>query len=293
MGNGIWFSASSCGITPGPQTVGTGASAKEYMQFSTTIMSQFPNTPNSVLTHQEMLETNVICNYEMTVDGIAVPIATKLDAVADVNKIKQDDDTNDIAAAQVGKTIKVDTAPYVSGSAVTLGSAIDINFDSIGELTNGFYIHSCTADNQLEAQIATSATDPTLMNNPDYKKLDLITNSCAASTTGDATMTSINPVTTGTKFTFNQFAFVDKQSSFDNPLLKFELNCVLKFGNKPTCPSGSGSGSSGSGSGRRRRDAGQDDASVSVTFTVTAKAADSGANEMMISAMAASAFLLL
>ena len=33
-----------------------------------------------------MLETNVICNYEMTVDGIAVPIATKLDAVADINK---------------------------------------------------------------------------------------------------------------------------------------------------------------------------------------------------------------
>jgi len=122
-------------------------------------------------------------------------------------------------------------------------------------------------------------------------------------------MQSINPVTTGTKFTFNQFAFVDKQSSFAEPKLAFELNCVLKFGNKPTCPSGSGSGSSGSGSGRRRRDAGQDDASVSVSFTVTpgdgdysisdgvvtgtAKAADSGANEMMVSALAASAFLLL
>ena len=135
----------------------------------------------------------------------------KIDYNAFSERIKQDDDTNDIAAAQVGKTIKVDTAPYESGKAVTLGSAIDINFDSIGELTNGFYIDSCIADNQLEAQIATSANDPTLKDNPDYKKLDLITDSCAASTAGDATMTSINPVTTGTKFTFNQFAFVDKR----------------------------------------------------------------------------------
>ena len=49
--DGIWFSASSCGITPGPKTVGDGPSAKEYMQFSTTIMSQFSNTPKAVLTH--------------------------------------------------------------------------------------------------------------------------------------------------------------------------------------------------------------------------------------------------
>ena len=57
---GIWFSASSCGITPGPQTVkvpSTDPNApsgttvdKTYMQFATTIMSQFDNTPNSVLT---------------------------------------------------------------------------------------------------------------------------------------------------------------------------------------------------------------------------------------------------
>ena len=218
----------------------------------------------------------------------------KIDYNVFSERIKQDDDTNDIAAAQVGKTIKVNTDPYVSGSAVTLGSAIDINFDSIGELTNGFYIDSCTADNQLEEKIATSANDPTLMNNPDYKSLSLIANSCANPST-DATMTAIKPVTTGTKFTFNQFAFVDKrkfalkttwinpcsESSFAAPKLAFELNCVLKFGNKPAC-----------GGARRRRDAGQEDASVSVSFTVTpgdgdysisdgvvtgtAKAADSG-----------------
>ena len=33
-----------------------------------------------------MLETAVVCNYELTVDGIAVAIDTELDAVADENK---------------------------------------------------------------------------------------------------------------------------------------------------------------------------------------------------------------
>jgi len=126
-------------------------------------------------------------------------------------------------------------------------------------------------------------------------------------------MQSIKPTTTGTVFSFNQFAFVDATSTFDNPKLAFELNCVLKFGTKPSCTSGSGgSGTGGSGAGRRRREAQSDDASVTVSFTVTPgdddysvsdgvvtsvegspKAADSGANEMMVSALAASAFLLL
>lgn len=286
--SGIWFSASSCGISPGVQTVQTGGTPKQYMQFSTTIMSTFDDTPNTVLTQQEMLETAVVCNYELTVDGIAVAIDTELDAVEDENKIDQDEDTNDIDAAQVGKTIKVNNAAYVASSDVTLGSGVEITFDSIGELTTGFYIDSCVADNELTF----GATG--------YKSLALITNSCAASTSGDATMTSINPVTDGTVFSFNQFAFVDSSSTFDTPVLSFELNCVLKFGTKPSC-----------GTGRKRR-AGEDSGTeVSVSFSVTPegdykvsdgvvtnvegapKSTDSGANEMMVSALAASALLLL
>lgn len=288
--SGIWFSASSCGISPGVETVVFEGVSTQYMQFSTTIMSTFDNTANSVLTQQEMLETAVVCNYEMTVDGIAVAIDTELDAVEDANKIDQDEDTNDIDAAQVGKTIEVNNAAYVSSSDVTLGSLVEITFDSIGELTTGFYIDSCVADNELT------------FGDTGYKSLALITNACAASTSGDATMTSINPVTDGTEFSFNQFAFVDSSSTFDTPVLSFELNCVLKFGTRPSC-----------GTGRKRRAFAREDSGteVSVSISVTPegdykvsdgvvtnvegapKSTDSGANEMMVSALAASAFLLL
>ena len=52
--SGIWFSASSCGISPGVQTVSVGGTPKQYMQFSTTIMSDFDNTANSVLTQVKL-----------------------------------------------------------------------------------------------------------------------------------------------------------------------------------------------------------------------------------------------
>ena len=101
----------------------------------------------------------------------------------------------------------VNNAAYVASDDVTLGSAVEITFDSIGELTTGFYIDSCVADNELDV----GATG--------YKSLALITDSCAASTSGDATMTSINPVTDGTEFSFNQFAFVDSCKSFSKKIL--------------------------------------------------------------------------
>merc|ERR1739838_346633 len=92
-----------------------------------------------------------------------------------------------------------------------------------------------------------------------------------------------------------------KASTFDTPVLSFELNCVLKFGTKPSC-----------GARKRRAAAPEEGATeVSVSFSVTPegdykvsdgvvtnvegapKSTDSGANEMMVSALAASAFLLL
>jgi len=282
----IYFSASSCGIEGGLETV----SSVEYMQFKTTLMSQFTANAGDVLTQQHMLETAIICNYQTSVDGISVAINPQLDAVEEANKIDQDEDTNEIDEDEVTTVTKVDTKVYVPGADVTLGSAINIDFSSIGELTSGYYIDSCVADNEYDS------------GNGAYKSLNLVTNGCAAATSSAASMATIKPVlgSSSTDLSFDQFAFVDASSTFDAPVLKFELNCVLKFGTAPTC------------SGRKRRALNDAEASeVSVTLPIKAtgpinysaegiatlgaqqKSAESGATEMMISAMAAAGFLLL
>merc|ERR1711892_1495887 len=123
----------------------------------------------------------------------------------------------------------------------------------------------------------------------------------------------INPQlgATSTDLSFEQFAFVDATSTFDAPVLKFELNCVLKFGTAPSCdPAVS----------RRRRATqnanGDTMEPVSISIPVIAdgainysggiatagpenlanlgaKSAESGATEMLVSAMAAAGFLML
>merc|ERR1712106_945211 len=99
----IYFSASSCGIEGGLETV----SSVEYMQFKTTLMSQFTANTGDVLTQQHMLETAIICNYQTSVDGISVAISPQLDAVEEANKIDQDEDTNEIDEDEVTTVTKL------------------------------------------------------------------------------------------------------------------------------------------------------------------------------------------
>jgi len=298
----IYFSASSCGI----QGAVTDVSGTDYMQFKTTLMSSFSANTGDILTDQEMLETDIICNYELSVDGIMVAITPQLDAVAEADKIDQDEDTNEIAETEVTTAVTVNGDAYVEDPNgnfpdVTLGSAMKIDFTAIGELETGYYIESCVANNEVADSNAAT-----------YKDLDLVTAGCA-SLVDDATMTTINPTldATSTALSFDQFAFVDSTSTFDAPVLKFELNCVLKFGTAPTpaqCAA----------SGRRRRSMARgktvqqrsDTTEVTVSFPVSAegdmnysdgiataagkpKSADSGATEMLVSAMATAGFLLL
>jgi len=300
----IYFSASSCGI----EGAVTQVENEEYMQFKTTVMSKFNADTGAVLTQQHMLETDIICNYELSVDGIMVAIAPQLDAVLEENKIDQDEDTNEIAESEVSTTITVNDVTYVDGADVTLGNALKIDFSAIGELTSGYYIDSCVADNELVAQLADGG------NNPLYKNLDLVANGCALTAASDPSMASINPQlgATSTDLSFEQFAFVDASSTFDAPVLKFELNCVLKFGTAPSCDPAV--------QNRRRRATqnanGDTMEPVSISIPVIAdgainysggiatagpenlanlgaKSAESGATEMLVSAMAAAGFLML
>jgi len=221
----IYFSASSCGI----KGAVTDVSGTNYMQFKTTLMSSFSANTGDILTDQEMLETDIICNYELSVDGIMVAITPQLDAVDEADKIDQDEDTNEIAETEVTTAVTQNGNAYVADLKgnfpdVTLGSAMKIDFTAIGELETGYYIESCVANNEVADSKATT-----------YKDLELVTSGCA-SLVKDATMTTINPTldATSTVLSFDQFAFVDSTSTFDAPVLKFELNCVLKFGTAPT-----------------------------------------------------------
>merc|ERR1711935_536513 len=279
----IYFSASSCGI----EGAVTPVEGVEYMQFKTTLMSEFSANTGEVLTQQHMLETDIICNYEMSVNGIMVAIAPQLDAVAEENKIDQDEDTNEIAESQVETEITVNAEIYVEGKDVTPGASLKIDFTSIGELESGYFIDSCVADNELDE------------GNDLYKSLNLVNNGCAK------TVDSINPKlgTESSDLSFEQFAFVDASSTFETPVLKFELNCVLKFGTAPTCDQAA--------DGRRRRNVeemGQKEpVNIKIPVSVEgpinyaggiatagkAKSAESGATEMLVSAIAAAGFLLL
>ena len=93
----------------------------------------------------------------------------------------------------------MDGSAYTDGDDVTLGSSMKIDFDSIGELTSGYYIDSCVADNEV--------ADPTA---DAYKKQALVTDGCALTST-DMPLSTINPTldATSTALTFEQFAFVD------------------------------------------------------------------------------------
>jgi len=283
----IYFSASSCGI----EGAVTPVDDVNYMQFKTTLMSEFSANTGEVLTQQHMLETDIICNYELSVDGIMVAIAPQLDAVAEENKIDQDEDTNEIAESQVETEITINEEIYITGDDVTLGASIKIDFTSIGELESGYFIDSCVADNELDVKLADGSV------NMLYKELDLVTNGCAK------TIDSINPQlgTESSDLSFEQFAFVDATSTFETPVLKFELNCVLKFGTAPTCD----------GSSRRRRNVGEmgqkEPVNIKIPVSVEgpinyaggiatagkAKSAESGATEMLVSAIAAAGILLL
>merc|ERR1711935_681728 len=279
----IYFSASSCGI----EGAVTPVDDVNYMQFKTTLMSEFSANTGEVLTQQHMLETDIICNYEMSVNGIMVAIAPQLDAVAEENKIDQDEDTNEIAESQVETEITVNAEIYVEGKDVTLGASLKIDFTSIGELESGYFIDSCVADNELDE------------GNDLYKGLNLVNNGCAE------TVDSINPKlgVTSSDLAFEQFAFVDASSTFETPVLKFELNCVLKFGTAPTCGEQSQL--------RRRRNVGdmgqKEPVNIKIPVSVEgpinyaggiatagkAKSAESGATEMLVSAIAAAGILLL
>merc|ERR1711935_1264833 len=124
------------------------------------------------------------------------------------------------AESQVETEITVNAEIYVEGKDVTLGASLKIDFTSIGELESGYFIDSCVADNELDE------------GNDLYKSLNLANNGCAE------TVDSID-------LSFEQFALVDASSTFETPVLKFELNCVLKFGTAPTCDQAA--------DGRRRR----------------------------------------
>merc|ERR1711935_361144 len=279
----IYFSASSCGI----EGAVTMVDSAEYMQFKTTLMSEFSANTGEVLTQQHMLETDIICNYEMSVNGIMVAIAPQLDAVAEENKIDQDEDTNEIAESQVETEITINEEIYITGDDVTLGASLKIDFTSIGELESGYFIDSCVADNELDE------------GNDLYKSLNLVNNGCAE------TVDSINPKlgVTSSDLAFEQFAFVDASSTFETPVLKFELNCVLKFGTAPACDQAA--------EGRRRRNVGEmgqkEPVNIKIPVSVEgpinyaggiatagkAKSAESGATEMLVSAIAAAGILLL
>merc|ERR1712106_846528 len=201
--------------------------------------------------------------------------------------------TNEIAESQVETEITINEEIYITGDDVTLGASLKIDFTSIGELESGYFIDSCVASNELDNILA----DGTV--NVLYKSLNLVNNGCAE------TVDSINPKlgVTSSDLAFEQFAFVDASSTFETPVLKFELNCVLKFGTAPTCDQAA--------EGRRRRNVGEmgqkEPVNIKIPVSVEgpinyaggiatagkAKSAESGATEMLVSAIAAAGILLL
>jgi len=331
--DGFYFNAANCGTT---HDADQSDDVDDFVQFKAYLMSTFNSDVGAVLVHTEMLETEILCKYSEAVDGIQVAIDTDLDNVEDIKKVTNDEEEKEIAAGEVQTEVKVNGNDYnpndSTEAAITLGSKVQIAFTSIGELIGGYYIESCTADNKVAAQIEDGSG--TMINNNDYKSVDLITSGCKDTT--DTNSGSINPqivdangdVQTGggTILEFNQFAFVTSDSTFEDPDLDFQLNCVLKFGNTPTCesnvcPAGCGIDPASDPcpegcivpSPRRRRSSsylGSGKESVSISLDVRAGKAyavndgvalpraedaesDSGATEMLVSAYAAAAFLLL
>jgi len=301
----FFFDAAACGTTNDLNTEDDGLKNDGIVKFSAYLQSEFETDTGSVLTNTEMLETQILCQYKDSIEGIAVAINTDLDNVEADQKVTNDAEEKEIDSGEVGTSIKVNGDSYDPESdgaeAITLGSQVVIEFTEIGELTSGYYIDSCTAKDSNEDN--------------DNFEVKLIESGCVKKT-GD-NIASINPkilddadkVTTegGTKLQFNQFAFVNGGTA-TNPALEFQLSCVLKFGKTPTCSI------EGGGVRRRRSVASQYTGSgvtdVELDYSVAVGEAytnnkgvvfaaersedtESGATEMLVSAYAAAAFLLL
>merc|ERR1712176_378376 len=287
-GQPFYFLASKCGTDHAEANVG----GTNYMQFKTTLMSSFSANGGDVMTHQEMLETNIVCNYEMNIDNIMVSIDTELDAVDNDDKIEEDNTAKALDSAVVVHSTKVDSAAYSSGD-VTLGSLVEITFESVGEITTGFYIDSCTASNNAK----------------DVNTI-LIKDGCPNQTAGEP-ISSISPGVTGATLNYEQFAYVAASSSdAGNPDLEFNLSCVLKFGTQPTSAQCAGVNTNL----RRRRRAASDegattefalpvaleegqetqtDADGVVTVSPNQKPNSNSGVQQLAAALATSAFLLL
>ena len=94
----------------------------------------------------------------------------------------------------VRHSTEVDGVTYSYGSDVTLGSRVDITFESVGQLTEGFFINSCTASN-----------------NDGDVRTELVIDGCANLSTQQP-IPAISPALSkdSTRLSFDQFAYVSK-----------------------------------------------------------------------------------
>ena len=139
-------------------------------------------------------------------------------------RIDNPQEVSDISLDTVNYGLLVNDVPYTQGDSVTLGSEMQVQFNSIADLKD-FHIKNCLANNE---EVAGSEG---------YFEVQLVDNGCVPDSSSDPLKTIAPTLTDNDKtLNFNQFGFISKTESGEVEL-KFQLICVLSFGSAPDCTS--------------------------------------------------------
>ena len=107
------------------------------------------------------------------------------------------------------RTIDANGVDITSLTPVTLGEKVWIGVTSTdAALGTNFYLSDCTATNGEDATIPGATANDPAVDNPDYKKLQLVDGGCIRDV-----LTEIAPAMSGQSLVFNQFAFADSSQS--------------------------------------------------------------------------------
>merc|ERR1739838_486595 len=256
----IFFSVFDCGIQS--QVIYTENG--NYKEFSTTMRSDFRNIGFMIL-GPAFGSTPISCRYKHDDTNIGIDIVPAIDAsrLNDQNSVLQNAESAEISSDLVSYTVLVDGQEYSTTSDVILGTSVSIRFDSIGSFIDGFHIASCFATNEISDE-----------SSENYESLYLIKNSCKV-TSGHLALPSIDPQVNDRTLSYSQFAFFD-----DAMNLSFDLQCTLKFGDQPSCSSGSS------------RSFDEDSVKVKIPITVDYdRLADSAISPLLTSSLALSHLL--
>ena len=139
-------------------------------------------------------------------------------------RIDNPQEVSDISLDSVNYSLLVNDVEYTEGDSVTLGSEMQVQFNSIADLKD-FHINNCLANNEETA------------GSEGYFEVQLVDNGCVPDSSTDPLKTIVPTLTDNDKtLNFNQFGFISKFESGEVEL-KFQLICVLSFGSAPDCTS--------------------------------------------------------